>query len=571
MSEQKIEMSRRGFLKAGGAAMGAAILSGVTGCGNNTTVYKPSNTVAATDTFGKLGKADETQTTDIVVLGSGISGMTAAIQAAKLGAKVIVLEKNTNPGGTSAHTEFIIHPLSPEVASEVLYEDLGWHNYSVNTLLMKDYLEHSIENVDWLINTIGDGTKASLFEENSVGINPNCYTYKVAPGERTGGSFFMREAVKCAKALGVTILTSTPATGIHVSNGKVTGVQATSYANGTTKVIDINAKAVISATASAASDKTLFAQTQWSEDQYMFGGLPGMTGDGAKLAKIAGMGEITDIHPMMVGYGIKTVYRGEDVYAAAGQEPTNVWVNSNGLRFGPENSLLANNARQQGPVYAIMDMTSIERMEQWGFYVGWGRFCLRAVPKPDLQKQMDELIDKKDPYSYRADTIEELATKIGILPANLTATITKYNADCVAGVDTLWNKHLQNQDMMMYYSTGMTPFGKDPRFTPIPGATSMVLLTKGPFYAFRIVPCMLVAMGGIRVNINMEVITEAFKPIPGLYAAGMDCSGYSGQAYALGVAFGSGQGVGCHTGRIAGKNAAIYAGITTAAKAARAA
>jgi fumarate reductase flavoprotein subunit len=95
-----------------------------------------------------------------------------------------------------------------------------------------------------------------------------------------------------------------------------------------------------------------------------------------------------------------------------------------------------------------------------------------------------------------------------------------------------------------------TQYNKDPKF--------LVKLEKPPFYAARITANTLNTLGGIRVNSAMEVIKTDGHKIPGLYAAGMECSGYSGETYGL-IIPGSTQGIALATGRIAGEAAAAFA------------
>ena len=121
------------------------------------------------------------------------------------------------------------------------------------------------------------------------------------------------------------------------------------------------------------------------------------------------------------------------------------------------------------------------------------------------------------------NTLEELATAIGVKPNNLTKTFAQYNEDAKAGADAFGRKE------------GLEP------------------LETGPFYAQRILSWNLGSCGGLKINTKCQVIDVNGAPIPHLYAAGMAAGGFIGPYYP-----GSGTAVliTVVTGRIAGENAA---------------
>lgn len=95
-------------------------------------------------------------------------------------------------------------------------------------------------------------------------------------------------------------------------------------------------------------------------------------------------------------------------------------------------------------------------------------------------------------WIVQADSIEELAIRIGRDPQELAATVNGYNAACAAG--------------------------KDPEY----GRSEATLqpITQGPFYAIELVPAIVCTGGGARRNIESEVLDHQHKPIPRLYEAG---------------------------------------------------
>ena len=121
-----------------------------------------------------------------------------------------------------------------------------------------------------------------------------------------------------------------------------------------------------------------------------------------------------------------------------------------------------------------------------------------------------------------ADTLEDLAGKLGIDAAGLARTMKDWNEDVAAGTD---------------------PFGRKDGLEPI----------SGPFYAYKNTSYNLGALGGLKITTDCEVVDVNGKVIEGLYAAGLNAGGWVGPYYP-----GSGTAVigTCHFGRKAGAAAA---------------
>jgi fumarate reductase flavoprotein subunit len=148
----------------------------------------------------------------------------------------------------------------------------------------------------------------------------------------------------------------------------------------------------------------------------------------------------------------------------------------------------------------------------------------------NLDKVLRTELEKGTTEIFEADSIEELAKKLGIEPAVLKATVDEYNRFCEKGHDDL--------------------FAKDPRhLRPI----------RGPrFYAIRVRTVTLGTLGGIKINERMEVVDKKDEAIPGLYAGGEDAAGMCGDSYPLNIASGGSSAFAVTSGRIAAKNALSY-------------
>ena len=143
-------------------------------------------------------------------------------------------------------------------------------------------------------------------------------------------------------------------------------------------------------------------------------------------------------------------------------------------------------ARMQ-PVHMIMDDNCFKAQPLVNNWIGWPVTCRNPYPW-----SADNSVELEKGWIIKADTIEELAEKIGKDPAALKAEVEKYNAMVDAGADT--------------------DFGRD--------ITTMAKIEQGPFYAIEEVPAMPACSGGAKRNIKGQVLNWDNEPIEGLYSAG---------------------------------------------------
>jgi len=121
-------------------------------------------------------------------------------------------------------------------------------------------------------------------------------------------------------------------------------------------------------------------------------------------------------------------------------------------------------------------------------------------------------------YLHRADTLEELASKIDIPPDALAATVARFNAHAVKGKDLDFNRGASAQDR--YYG--------DPRVKP---NCSLGPVESAPFYAVRVYPGDLGTKGGLRIDLDARVLDAEGRAIEGLYAAGNSTASIMGRTY----------------------------------------
>ncbi len=145
---------------------------------------------------------------------------------------------------------------------------------------------------------------------------------------------------------------------------------------------------------------------------------------------------------------------------------------------------------------------------------------------------MEAALGRKSAEVHKADSVEELAGKLGMDPTVLKATVDEYNAACACGHDAL--------------------FSKDRKY---------LWALQGPsFYAIRARSICLGTMGGIKINQKAEAVDKAGQAVPGLYAGGFDAGGMYGDSYPINGSSGLASAFALNTGRLAGKNALKYLG-----------
>jgi succinate dehydrogenase/fumarate reductase flavoprotein subunit len=137
----------------------------------------------------------------------------------------------------------------------------------------------------------------------------------------------------------------------------------------------------------------------------------------------------------------------------------------------------------------------------------------------------------------RADTIEELAKKVGIDPAGLAATVARFNRFADDGVDQDFRRGDSLYDK----------FYGDPQHQPNP---NLGALRKAPYYALEVHPGTIGTKGGARVTVDAQVLRVGGEPIAGLYAAGNVIAAPAGSGYpGAGATIGSAMTFGYLAGR----------------------
>ncbi len=495
---------------------------------------------------------DSTVDADVVVVGAGGAGMTAAITAAAEGKSVVILESQSMVGGNSvratggmnagktvyqdenefgesAGVEKTLKTAAEKYADNETITALAktvseqWAAYQANPTGYFDSVElmeldtmiggkgindpelvetlcaNSADAIDWL-----DEHGITLHNVSSFGgasvkrihrpVNAEGKTVSV-------GSYMIPLLQENCEKAGVKMMLDTTATEILTdANGAAVGVKATG-ASGET--VTVNAKAVVLATGGFGANLDMVVKYKPELKGFMTTNAPGIQGQGIEMAQAIGAATVDmdqiQIHPTVEANTAALITEGLRGDGA-------ILINEEGKRFIDE--------------VGTRDVVSAAEIAQTGSY-SW---LVVDQAMADASSVIQGYIKKG--YTVTGSTYEELGKAMGVDAAAFAETMEKWNG-CVEAKN-------------------------DPDF----GRTSFANpLNTAPYYAVKVTAGVHHTMGGLKINANTEVLNEKGEVIPGLFAAGEVTGGVHG-ANRLG-----GNAVADFTvfGRIAGAAASDYA------------
>lgn len=479
---------------------------------------------------------------DVVVAGFGGAGACAAIEAAKAGSSVLILEKEEVPGGCTAISGGAIYAAGTALQKSIGIEDTPEEMFKylracgqgkAVDALIRVASERSAENIAWLQGLGVEFTKELLFMSGMEG-EPE-YSAITLPKKRghrckgTGGELF-KALYNGVKAQNVKILLKTPALRLITkattakSSCEVIGVKASREG----KEINILVrKAVVLATGGIMVSE---ATKPWLQDYSpnlalcVPAGSQSATGDGYRMGMYCGAAmkglNTGALLPSVLFPGQKM---GGIVYVNIWGLP-NIYVKPNGTRFCNEGAyyvLVCEDmiSNKVSTAYCVFDSETVKKSLE---LVPKGIEPTRTLALGIDPRNMEKGV--QGGFVWKGETVNELATSMAVDASALEKTISTYNQYAESGKDLDFKR-----------TRGLSP------------------LKTPPFYAFKIHIGMVGHCGGLNINTKAQVMDTFEEVIPRLYAAGRDSIGIFGGRYP-----GSGGALSdlVNFGRIAGKNAA---------------
>lgn len=474
---------------------------------------------------------------DLVVVGGGASGKSAALIAARAGKNVVVIEKMPETGGlsvfaegTAAFESSVQKELgTPRLSKyhfptkqEGLDKIMGYSHQRANYEVARAFVENSAETID-IYRDLGVVYKTCDIAAED---DPNeVWTFHLPEGL---GAHCQEVLLDAIQKLEVDIFTETPAKELIIEDGRVVGVVAESDGES----LRIGGKAVILATGGmGSSPDRIFKYSWFAPAAYNMNVLTPLqnVGDGLDLALSAGADPNTITTCPLLAAGGRDMTMDSQV-GGAGVNP-GVWINKTGHRFAAES--VAENLgdigtyygkQPGGIVWSILSQADVDRLVSEGSEIAIGEFVVYHKPMtgllPELEAHLESGLVKK------ADTFEELAEQMGVPTDAFVETMAAYNEACERGVDEA--------------------YFKKPQY--------LRALVEPPFYGIPLATGTMGSAGGIKVNGDMQVITSDGDAIPGLYAVGLDATGLYGDSYNMEIP-GCANGFAHTSGRIAARHA----------------
>ncbi len=436
-------------------------------------------------------KAERPHPTDIIIVGAGISGLSAALEAANRGARITVLDSSTVGGGhaivSNAAICIVDTPLQKRkkiVDSATLAEsDFIRRGGDVDRAWVKTYAQRSKFLIfDWLTNLGVDFYDVGQTPGNSV---PRLHFVK-------GKGWALVEPIfrQCLRHPNIQFHWNTKAERLLMENGRVVGVETRNVRTG--QSAQFRASSVIVATGGFGSN-LLMIRDNWPPSlsppyRLLAGASHAAVGSGLEMVQAAG-GTFSYLdHQWNYVLGLpdprdKTGQRG-----LAAFDFSSIWVNDRGQRFTPELGDEKVNLKDlllqpKGEYWSILDSD------------GRSRFAITLAGWENA-KEVDQLVFETPGVAAAAGTLYELSREIGASPDALSKTVRRYNRFVDGGVD---------EDYHAF----------DIKTTPKPHK-----LEKPPFYAVHFFPITRKTMGGIDVDQQCHVLDRTGHPIIGLYAVG---------------------------------------------------
>lgn len=457
---------------------------------------------------------------DILVIGGGGSGMVAAVRAAEAGKKVIVLEKAKFIGGGMLFASTMRTFRSKWQAER---------NIPDQTV---DFIRQMMDLTLWRLDPevvraaiLGTGQFFDWYAERETAdqlarYEPRPYIFDIPVGGQIGpqvdvfhrgsGEMIMKVMKRRCEELGVEVLTQHRAVDVETSAGKVAAVIAETP-EGQAK---FNCSAIILACSSWINNEAVmrrvlpeFLEAELIPNAHQN---PAYTGDGLPIAEKLGAFIDWDsfclrIMGPMCGMG------DHSKYDSLTKDPCNVLVTAEGKRFAAEPLVPRMDPFDVGHVLLKLPQAKtfflysrntmrhiIAGTQANGENPEVGPFSVPALPDLEIvEGWFDEAIAQGRKEVAKGATIEELAVNMGVDPANLRATVERYNTSCALGEDIDFCKQ----------------------------ADGLIPLEEWPFYAMKGKLGTDGAFGGVRVNKDMQAYAADGGLVEGLYVTGDFASG----------------------------------------------
>jgi flavocytochrome c len=467
----------------------------------------------------------EQEPVDVVIVGAGIAGLSAALEAANAGASVLVVDMSTVGGGHAILSNGAVCMIDTPLQEKQKIVDSP-------ALAERDFLTRGEDNdIRWVAAYVRDSREWLYDWLTELGVSFESLA-------RPAGNSVPRLHLTRGKGLGlvepiyraclrhrnIRFHWASVAEDLIIRNGRVTGVRVRDLRRRTRR--DLSARNVIVATGGFQSNLKLVLENWPSElprpTRLLVGAAHSARGSGLDLVRSV-KGNVSRLdHQWNYVLGLPDPRDPRRTRGLAAFNFDAIWVNAEGKRFtqelGDEKLGLRALLNQPGGTY-------------WNVFDEKGKdgFSITLAGWENLG-EVRRLVYDTPGVVVTAGSLDELAAAMRVPASNLNATVSRYNKLTTQGVD------------VDFQAFGEKTFPK-PRPIDTP-----------PFYAARFFPITRKSMGGVDVDVDCRVLDKSGRAIPGLFAVGevTGFAGINGKAALEGTFLGPG----IYMGRVAGRNVA---------------
>jgi len=453
---------------------------------------------------------------DFIIVGGGTAGIPAAIFAARRGARVLVLEKNAEIGGTLWFSGGQMSAAGTRRQQELGIADSAEQHFNdimrisrgtAEPGLVRRAVSEAAGTLDWMEASgfaFDDG-----YPRDATGHEPYS-ARRVWAGTERGQSqikLFERELASLSRKPDIRHEVEVQEL-LFDAAGQVVGVRAQDSGG---QVQDFRGTHVILASGGYMSNPAMFTDLN-GVPQYRAGWASANTGIGVTLA-LSANGHIRGKANYLCDFG--SIPMDEDVPSAEfarsihhpdRRMPWEIWVNEKGERFVSEEEPSVDTRERallNQPHHRYWVITDD------AILAASPNFIRTAPPAEQTDWSAEDVRGAcgELPAFVKADSLEQLAERTGIAAASLRATVDRYNAAVTSGNDAFGRTHMPRQ------------------------------ISKPPFYAVRHQGGTLISMAGVAVDSDLKVVRPNGRPVGGLYAAGelLGNGSLSGQAFCSGM------------------------------------
>lgn len=438
--------------------------------------------------------------TDVLVVGSGIGGLSAAYEAGYGGVRVAVAEKNSVFGGNAVLSEgglFIAdtpyqRSLGFSDSVELAERDMLAWGEDADLEWVRTFVRDSRHEIhDWLT---GLGVRFVALRQQAGNHVPRFHEN----AERGMGVVrpIFRECLRNGR---IRFFWNTRIDRLLTREGAVIGASGVNSRTGAR--IRFNARAVVLATGGFQGNERLVREhwrTGWPQpERLLLGASPNSSGDGLRMGIEAGGATHRLDHQWHYPFGVPDPRFPNENRAVSVRNLNAIWVNAQGRRFVNE---------WKGSRYTVEAVVKQKPATYWMVFDSIGIDDLRysGTDWADLKLAKRLLVDN-EAVTKSGATWSELERKTGLPAGQLEAAATRYNRMVDEGEDSDFNRF--GKQALESWLVVFTP--PQPRRIAVP-----------PFYAMQAFPMTRKNMGGLKIDLNCRVLDASGRAIPGLLAVG---------------------------------------------------